>query len=214
MPSIVLRWPSRRGICATSGIMVCNLVLAASLLSLPNTGVGGIDDLLCEPEGMASISFGQLLSQRDATLNERTASGVTYFVVEPTIDISPFQQLIVGITPASRKVFSIRLEMHGDAAELDRIIENFKVALGAVHPGVAWSVIGNHHYGEGLTGMDLALYRIGDSLDGKPSFLLSYDCDSRRHVKELLQEATGVPSPDNQVSDLCGSARPDGQCEL
>lgn len=177
----------------------------ASFLVVTSAGVpydahGGADDLLCDTEGMAGISFGQVLERQQADLDEPAGFGTAYFAVAPSMDISPFEKLIVGVSLVTRSVFSIRLEMHGGTAELDRVIENFKVALGGAHPDVAWSVIGNHHYGERLTGLDLALYRIGDYLDGKPSFLLSYYCDSRQHIKELLKEGRRARDPENKTS--------------
>ena len=50
-------------------------------------------------------------------------------------------------------------------------------------------MIGNHHYGEQIEGLDVAVYRIGDFVDGEATHQLSYDCDSRTHRAIVLEEA-------------------------
>ena len=84
---------------------------------------------------------------------------------------------------------SIALERQGKAEELDRIIGQTKAALGKAHASVTWRVIGNHHYGEGIEGLDVAVYRIGDVVGGEATNQLSYDCDSRPYLGIVLEEA-------------------------
>lgn len=69
--------------------------------------------------------------------------------------------------------------MYGDANDLDQVIERYKAALNGVHAESTWNTIGNHHYGEQITNLDVALYRIGEFVDGNATNLLSYDCASQ-----------------------------------
>lgn len=163
-------------------------LLSVFWLGLVPVVVAGPADLLCEPGGMAGITFGQRIDEERSIVNERVDSGVTYYSVEPALDIRPFTELVVGLTPMSRRVFSIRLEMRGAASDLDIVIADIKQSLSSKYDAIAWSVIGNHHYAEEFNGVDLAIYRIGDFVNGAETNLLSYDCDLRSELRRLIEE--------------------------
>lgn len=166
-------------------------LLVAALGPIPLV-LAGPADLLCEPSGMAGVVFGQLIDEEQAIVNERVDSGVTYYLLQPTVDIGPFTELVVGVTPMSRRVFSIRLEMHGDASSLDIVIADTKQNLGSRHGSMSWTVVGNHHYAEALDGLDLAIYRIGDLVNGAQTNLLSYDCDRRSELTRVIEETRAL----------------------
>ncbi len=153
-------------------------------------GVLGSDvsNHICSTTGMAGVSVGQNIDERSHQVHEKVLSGVSYYLYEPELDIRPFEHLIVGLTPLGRQVFSIRVEMHGKKEELKTIIEQTKKAIGEHHTGVTWEVIGNHHYGSGIDGLDVTLYMIGDYVQAKPTFLLTYDCDSLPYRKLVIDE--------------------------
>ena len=160
------------------------------LCALVHQGVLASDILnhVCSPTGMAGMSFGQTIDENKHRVNEKVLSGATYYLYEPDLDIRPFERLIVGLTPLGRQVFSIRLEMHGDKEKLKTIIEQTKNAIGERHIGATWELIGNHHYGRDVDGVDVALYVIGDYVQTRPTFLLTYDCDSLTYRKMVIEE--------------------------
>ena len=167
-------------------------ILLGLWLGLVPLVIAGPADLLCEPSGMAGVVFGQRIDEERSIVDERVDSGVTYYSLQPVVDISPFTNLIVGLTPVSRRVFSIRLEMHGDATDLDRVIADTKQSLSAGYDSMNWSVIGNHHYAEELNDVDLAIYRIGDHVNGAETNLLSYDCDMRSELRRTIEETRSL----------------------
>lgn len=165
-------------------------LLTIGILGMSACSHTDVEDLMCKPSGMAGVTFGRPLEQRLASTVEVADSGVTYFNVLPSVDIQPFEKLIVGVSPKTKRVFSISLEMYGDEKTLDRTIGAFKDALSQTHASVSWRIIGNHHYGEQLEGLELVLYRIGDRVKGEQTYLLSYACDSRPYRRIVLEEAT------------------------
>ena len=169
-------------------------ILTIGFLIIGGNSQTGVAGLVCERTGMAGVTFGSGIEQHAASVIEVTGSGVTYFRLEPSIDIQPFERLIAGVSPKSKQVFSIRLEKHGNAEELDQIIQAFKDAISQSHVSLSWRVIGNHHYGDGLDGLDVALYRIGDIVDSEQTYFMSYDCDSKTYRKNVIDEVRGAIS--------------------
>lgn len=159
--------------------MRVHALLAIMFFVPPFGALAGVDDLMCEESGLAGVVFGQPIEEDLSRLVETASSGVAYFSIVPQIGIAPFERIVVGVTPRSRRVFSVSLEMYGGADNLDQVIERYKAALNEVHAAITWNTIGNHHYGEEITNLDVALYRIGDFVDKKATNLLSYDCESR-----------------------------------
>ena len=145
-------------------------------------------DLLCRSSGMAGIAFGEKIEQQLISLVETPYSSVTYYRLEPKASIKPFKRLVVGVTPSSRRVFAISLEKSGDPALLDEIIKVTKAALSQSHSAISWLVIDNHHYGEQVEGLEIAIYRIGELINGKPSGWLTYDCVSKHFFGIVLKE--------------------------
>ncbi len=159
------------------------LLVAAGCSHMPN------DALVCRTDGLAGVSYGQQVELASAEVDETTAVGVRYYVVEPTVDISPFEKMLVGVTPSSGRVFSIRLEKHGDAVSLDRDISLVKARVESAYPAIAWRQVGNHHYAENVSDLDLVIFRIGDLKAGRASHMLSYDCDNKQYRQLVIDEA-------------------------
>ena len=164
-------------------------IVAAVLLVAVGCSHTAKDSLICRVEGLAGIAYGQPIDTASATVDEVTSVGVRYYAVQPTVDIAPFETMFVGVTPLSGRVFSIRLETHGDAESLDRNVALIKARLESRYPAIAWRLIDNHHYAERLSDLDLAIYRIGDFKAGRSTHLLSYDCDNRRFREIVFDEA-------------------------
>lgn len=129
-----------------------------------------------------------------AQVDEITSVGVRYYALESAVDITPFDTMLVGITPASERVFSIRLEKSGDSGSLDRDIALIKKRLESDYPAMKWRSVGNHHYAEEIPDLDLAIYRMGDLKGGRPTHRLSYDCDNRRYRGLVFDEARAAGS--------------------
>ncbi|MDJ0760564.1 MAG: hypothetical protein QNJ19_14310 [Woeseiaceae bacterium] len=169
-----------------TAVFATALLVASGCVSTPG------DALICRSNGMAGVQYGQTIESTTAKVDEITSVGVRYYTMEPALDIAPFERLVVGATPASGQVFSIRLEKHGNAADLDRDIAMVKARLEDAYPTMAWQVIGNHHHAKGMPDLDLTVYRIGELKGGRPSFLLSYDCDNKRYRQVVIDEARTV----------------------
>ena len=114
---------------------------------------------------------------------------MTYYRYKPTIDIAPFSKMIVGVTPTSRQVFTVSLERHGPKDKLEDVISALKKALSTYHNNLEWDINGNHHYGRHLEDIDLVVYRMGTLVNGKGTYVLSYSCESKRHLGMILREA-------------------------
>lgn len=161
--------------------LICALLQQGALASV-------VSNHVCWRTGMAGMSFGQTIDENRHELHEQVPSGATYYLYEPDRAIQPFERLIVGLTPLGRQVFSVRLEMHGDKETLKAIIEQTKIAIGESHAGLKWEVIGNHHYGRDVDGVNMGLYVIGDYVQARSTFLLTYGCDSLTYRKMVIEE--------------------------
>ncbi len=168
--------------------MRCVLLPAFLVCAKPYSAFASVDDITCEERGVAGIVFGQRINEDQARLIEAVSSGVAYFAIVPPINVSPFTRVTVGVTPRSRQVFSVSLEMQGEGPRLDKVIEGYKAALNEAHPEIVWNTIGNHHYGDRAININVALYRIGDFLDGKATNVLSYDCESQALRSVVFEE--------------------------
>lgn len=81
------------------------------LLILPARGAfADTEDMICRRKGMAGISFGQEIDEQRSRLYERVDFGVTYYSIKTTVDITPFKDLIVGVTPLSDEYFRLALK--------------------------------------------------------------------------------------------------------
>lgn len=150
-------------------LLCCNSVFASDL-----------NHVVCTKDGMAGVKFGQTIDEANLKIDEKALSGVTYFLYEPQVDIAPYNRLIVGVTPKSRKVFSIRLEMQGKKKELQKVLHETKTAIQKKHPNMLWSVIDDNHDAEKIDNLSLSLYIFGD--------VLTIDCDHLKYRSMVRKE--------------------------
>ena len=142
-----------------AGVSLLFCVLAASLFYCAGAFASVDDHTVCSENGIAGIAFGQRIDEQGNTLDEQVDSGVTYYRYDLDEDASLFDKAIVGLTPVSRQVFSIRFEKHGTQNILQTVVRDLK-----------------------------QLYIIGDSYQGGSAYRLSYECDHLIYREAVFKE--------------------------
>lgn len=74
----------------------------------------------CTQEGMLGIKFGQKVQENKLKVFESSPLGVDIYYQTAT-DIAPYSEILIGVTPISRQVFSISGRVYGDLELFNKI---------------------------------------------------------------------------------------------